>query len=193
MDGILEGNTKDGIFQKVLKNQLLSKIADSGNWSNLAVDRVGQHTVKKLFDRLVSYNDKARLVAELAQAKAKLSGNNMGRSVLESCAVHEFLEGEATWKAKLESIEKEKKALSEILIMTGQGNQDGGKKRKRKRKGTRDVSENASANEDSTETSRKTTAKDEIVKKSVNDVLELLESNAPKGKRRKRRKKKRDE
>ena len=50
-----------------------------GNWSRLAVHRVGQHTVKKVFKKLVSINDKAALAAELAQNKAKLSGNNMGR------------------------------------------------------------------------------------------------------------------
>lgn len=196
LDGILEGNTKDGVFQKALQH-LLAKISEDRNWSNLAIDRVGQHVVKKLFDGLVSHNDKAILVAELAQSKAKLNGNNMGRSVLDACAVHEFLEGESQWKAKIEKIKKEKSILEDIL-MTGEDtqNEEGKTKRKRKRK----AKESSIKNEDAIRSVKNTidhddefsSGKTKIDTNAVADVLDLLSNKADKNsdKRRKRRKKK---
>ena len=201
IDGILDGNTKDGVFQKALQ-KLLSQIGEDQNWSNLAVDRVGQHTVKKIFNGLVSHNDKAVLVAELAQSKTKLAGNNMGRSVLDACAVHEFLEGEAQWKAKIEKIKKEKSILDDIL-MTGESGEDGEgtkkRKRKRKAKGSANLSSNETeinrGNDDHNQEMTEQNKEEKVGEGAsiVIDVLDLLSTSADKisdGKKRKRRKKK---
>ena len=167
-----------------------------GHWSQLAVHRVGHHSVNKLFKKLVSYNDKAVLAAELAQSKAKLSGVYMGRSVMETCAVYEFLEGETEWRAKLEKRNKEANILNEILS-TGKEANIKGKRRKRRRKTTdKDKVEASSSTIDSSGTSTDQISVQACSKQmgKVQEVLDMMSNNMDKKekKKRKRKRKKND-
>jgi len=167
----------------------LSKL--EGHWSQLAVHRVGHHSVNKLFNKLVSYNDKAVLAAELAQSKAKLSGIYMGRSVMETCAVYEFLEGETEWRAKLEKRNKEETILNEILSTGKEANMKG-KRRKRRRKTTdKDKVEASSPTIDSSGTSTDQigvqACSEETVK--VQEVLDMSSNNIAKKEKKKRKQK----
>lgn len=127
-DGVLDGPREDSAFSKSRKN-LLEKL--SGRWGALAVDRVGNHTVKKLFRGLSQWEDKAVLSAELVQSLNRLGGNAMGRSVIEACAVKEFLEGEDAWKAAVRKMQQREEWVEDILAV---GNKEKGEKKKRKRK-----------------------------------------------------------
>ena len=95
--------------------------------------RVGHHVVIKLF-RALPLDDKAALSLELSQSLNRLGSNAMGRSVMISCAVKEYLEGENVWKAALAKQEEKDNWLKEIL---GEDNEEENakstKKRKRKR------------------------------------------------------------
>lgn len=95
IDGILEGPTNQTPFTKAMKT-LCKKL--SGHWTTLAVERVGHHTVKKMFMKLKSLEDKKVIVAELSASINRLSGNAMGRSIINDCAVREYMEGEEIWK-----------------------------------------------------------------------------------------------
>lgn len=134
MDGILEGPIQEPIFAKATKN-LLSNL--SGRWVALSTERVGHHTVKKLFCALADMDDKAALAVELAQGTNRLSGNAMGRSVMEECCLKDFMEGEEAWKAAVNKKLQREKWLKEI----GGSSEEkelpkvGKKKRKRKRHG----------------------------------------------------------
>jgi nucleolar protein 9 len=129
MDGILDGPMNEEVFAKAAKN-LLQKL--SGRWVALASDRVGHHSVKKLFKSLPSVDDKAELAAELAQGINRLGGSSMGRSVMEACALDKFLEGEKPWKDAMKKLQEKDKWLNEII--EGEVDDGGKKKRKRKRK-----------------------------------------------------------
>ena len=129
VDGILDGPREEPGFAQARKN-LLEKL--SGRWAALAVDRVGNHTVKKLFRGLAEWEDKAVLSAELVQALNRLGGNAMGRSVIEACAVKEFLQGEDAWKAAVRKMQQREEWVEDILAV---GNKEkGDKKKKRKSK-----------------------------------------------------------
>lgn len=130
MDGILDGPREEAAFAQARK-KLLRKL--SGQWAALAVDRVGHHTVKKLFRGLTEWEDKAILTAELAQALKRLGGNSMGRSVIEACAVKEFLEGEETWKTAVRKAQHREELVEDILAI-GEKDTKAEKKKKRKRK-----------------------------------------------------------
>lgn len=130
MDGILDGPRDEPAFSEARKN-LLNKL--KGQWATLAVDRVGNHTVKKLFHGLTEWEDKASLTAELAQALNRLGGNAMGRSVIEACAVREFLEGEEAWKSAVRKAQHRDELVEEILAI-GEKETKSEKKKKRKRK-----------------------------------------------------------
>jgi hypothetical protein len=132
MDGILDGPNKDPAFAKANKN-LLQKL--NGQWAALAVDRVGNHTVKKLFLALTEWEDKALLTSELAQSLNKLGGNAMGRSVIEVCAVNDFLEGEEAWKTAVRKIQQREEWVQDIVDAADGETTEGRKKRKRKRHG----------------------------------------------------------
>mmetsp|Transcript_11214 Transcript_11214/g.15772 ORF Transcript_11214/g.15772 Transcript_11214/m.15772 type:complete len:195 (+) Transcript_11214:721-1305(+) len=148
MDGILDGPVKEPVFSMAART-LLDKL--QGRWLALSVDRVGHHTVKKLFRALPDMDDQAALVEELSRGINRLSGTSMGRSVMEDCAVKEYLEGIAVWKNAVSKILRRDEWLNEI---TGdndgeQGNPTGKKKRKRKRRGLKTSTEDGG--EDDTE------------------------------------------
>lgn len=123
-------------------SDLLVKL--SGRWTSLSVDRVGHHTVKKLFNALSSMDLKLNLVQELSEGGMnRLNGNSMGRAVLEECFVNDFMRGgEYTWRDVVTKKMKQKEWLSEL------GNEDGDeddKKKKKRRKRKRKADENTNS------------------------------------------------
>lgn len=125
MDGLLDGPSRS-VASKLLQPKL------SGRLSFLAAERVGHHAVIKLFKAL-PMDEKAALSAELSQSLNRLGSNAMGRSVMVSCAVKEYLEGEEIWKAALTKQEEKDNWLKDIV--GGNDNENDGKsKKKRKRK-----------------------------------------------------------
>jgi hypothetical protein len=126
MDALLDGPSRD-----VASKLLLRKL--SGRISFLAVERVGHHTVEKLFRALPKMEDKASISAELSLSLNRLGGNAMGRSVMVSCAVKEYLEGESAWKAALTKQRGKENWLKEIFgEKEGSDNEDGQNKKKRR-------------------------------------------------------------
>jgi hypothetical protein len=97
-----------------------------GRWVALASDRVGHHSVMKLFSNL-NMEDKALLTSELAQGSNRLGGSTMGRSVMEACAVKAFLDGEQMWNDAVRKLQKDDTWLEDLLEP-----KDEKKKRKRK-------------------------------------------------------------
>lgn len=126
MDALLEGPAKS-TSSKLLFPKL------SGRLSFLAAERVGHHVVLKLFKALPSIEDQAAMSAELSQSLNRLGSNAMGRTVMTSCVVKEYLEGEATWKEALSKMKEKDNWLKEILGEDEEA-EDGGKGKKRKRK-----------------------------------------------------------
>lgn len=98
LDGILDGPVKSPIFSAGTKD-LREKL--TGHWASLATDRVGHHTVKKLFKHLPKIDDKAKLVAELYDARNRLRGNAMGRSVINACLIDAYQENRNEWRHKV--------------------------------------------------------------------------------------------
>lgn len=126
MDGLLDGPSRS-----VASKLLLPKL--SGRLSFLAAERVGHHTVIKLFKAL-PMEEKAALSAELSQSLNRLGSNAMGRSVMVSCAVKEYLEGEDVWKSAITKQDEKDNWLKEIVGENdGEANTKSKKKRKRKR------------------------------------------------------------
>ncbi|KAL7480192.1 hypothetical protein ACHAW6_005899 [Cyclotella cf. meneghiniana] len=126
MDGLLDGPSKS-VASKLLYAKL------SGRLSFLAAERVGHHVVIKLF-RALPMEEKAALSLELSQSLNRLGSNAMGRSVMVSCAVKEYLEGENVWKAALAKQEEKDNWLKEIVGEDDdEENAKSGKKRKRKK------------------------------------------------------------
>lgn len=113
LDGILEGPVVDPIFASAL-SRLVIKLR--GRWVAVATDRVGHHTVKKVFRALRDMKDKESLVHELVEGKNRMNGNSMGRSVLDALEVHIYeTKGEKEWsKAIKKNVEKEE-WLKEIV------------------------------------------------------------------------------
>mmetsp|Transcript_436 Transcript_436/g.647 ORF Transcript_436/g.647 Transcript_436/m.647 type:complete len:711 (-) Transcript_436:65-2197(-) len=122
MDGILEGPTSKDPFHKALK-VLLRKL--SGSWTSLALDRVGHHTVIKLY-KMCPLEGKLAIASELVKDKNRLSGNAIGRSVSEICSLRQLTEGEDAWRESTTNQLAAEKFLDEIVGAT--------KKKKRKRK-----------------------------------------------------------
>jgi len=110
MDAITGG--KNEKKQRTLR-QLLEKL--SGRWVALSVERVGHHLVQNLFRALTSLDDKATLTCELARGINRLSGNAMGRKVMATCAVKEFMEGEDTWKEEVRKQARKEELLQELV------------------------------------------------------------------------------
>jgi len=136
IDGILEGPTDQAPFSKATK-ELSQKLA--GQFVALSVERVGQHTVKKIFLKL-QLDGKVQISSELSKGINRLSGNAMGRSIISECFVKDYMESEDVWKSSVKAMEEKKSFLKEIIdgdITTNS------KKRKRKRK-KKDAEENAS-------------------------------------------------
>lgn len=130
-DGILEGATSSPWFSKGLE-KLREKM--SGRWVALSCDRVGQHVVKKIFLALPN-QERVKLAEELSHAVPRMSGNAMGRSVMEVCAVREFNEGEEAWRRAVKKANKQDNWLSDML-----GTEDKAGKDKRKRKSSEEKS-----------------------------------------------------
>ena len=107
MDGSLDEPSRS-----IASKLLLPKL--SGRLSFLATERVGHHAVIKLFKAL-PMEEKAALSAELSQSLNRLGSNAMGRSVMVSCAVKEYLEGEEVWKAALSKQEEKDNWLKDIV------------------------------------------------------------------------------
>ena len=140
MDAIVVGGETGKPFSTA-RRQLLEKL--SGRWVALSVERVGHHLVQNLFKGLASMVDKATLTAELARGMNKLGGNAMGRKVIMTCAVKEFLEGEMEWNAAVTKQARREEWLKDVLEadvrdVSEDGDQnaavEGKKKRKRKKK-----------------------------------------------------------
>ena len=128
MDALLDGPSRD-----VASKLLLQKLSD--RISFLAAERVGHHTVEKLFRALPTMEDKASLSAELSHSLNRLGGNAMGRSVMVSCAVKEYLEGESAWKAAVTKQHGKDNWLEEILgEKEGSDDEDSEKKKKKRKK-----------------------------------------------------------
>jgi len=134
MDALLDGPSKSAA-SKVLVQKLADRIPF------LAAERVGHHTVEKLFRALPTFDDKAALSAELSHSLNRLGSNKMGRSVMVTCAVKEYLEGEKAWKDALAKQKAKDDWLADILGEKEKGSADGvdedeaeSKKRKREMK-----------------------------------------------------------
>jgi pectin methylesterase-like acyl-CoA thioesterase len=125
MDGLLDGPSRSSASKA-----LLSKL--SGRLSFLAAERVGHHTVIKLFKAL-PMEEKAVLSAELSQSLNRLGSNAMGRSVMVSCAVKEYLEGEEVWKSAVTKQEAHDNWLKDIVGENDKDITKSKKERKRKR------------------------------------------------------------
>ncbi len=134
----MEGPTRVSPFSTATK-ELADKL--KGQWTSLAVERVGHHTVKKVFMKLNALEDKAQLSSELSNSMRILSGNAMGRSIITHCAVRDYMEGEEVWKSTVKKAMERESFLKEII----QGEEvNTTKKRKRKRK-KKDAGENPNA------------------------------------------------
>lgn len=123
MDGILDGPVKTPIFSTGTKN-LLEKL--SGRWASLATDRVGHHTVKKLFRHLPKIDDKAILAEELVSGGNRLRGNSMGRTIIDACLIDAYEENRKEWRHKVGKLlsTTEEKFLAEVTGMPkGNNNQ----------------------------------------------------------------------
>eukprot|EP00980_Cylindrotheca_fusiformis_P029198 scaffold22748_cov182-Cylindrotheca_fusiformis.AAC.12 len=134
MDGLLDGPIKTPIFATAAKT-LYSKL--KGHWVSLSTDRVGHHTVKKLFAALPRIDDKSKLMDELVSGGNRLMGNTMGRGVVEACSVDEYRENPKQWRKKIAKLIERKDASSFLeKVVTSEGEKQRPKrKRKRKRKG----------------------------------------------------------
>jgi hypothetical protein len=132
IDGILNGPTKQGSFAKAVE-KLFEKLR--GEYVALSVERIGHHTVNKIFIKLGKTEHRFSLSEELANGINRLNGNAMGRSVIMDCAVKDFMEGEELWSATVKKRLEREDFLKDIvegnLGTPGTGTE---KKRKRKRK-----------------------------------------------------------
>lgn len=147
LDGILDGPGNSAVFASAFK-VLYDKL--KGRWTSLATDRVGHHTVKKLFHALPKMDDKAKLVEELVAGGNRLNGNSMGRSVAQECLVQIYSENRKEWrKAMTRPPTKEDNVFDDIIAedvpsnreQDAEGNPKSKRKRKRKRPGKEDEEE----------------------------------------------------
>ncbi|KAL9183612.1 hypothetical protein ACHAXT_004468 [Thalassiosira profunda] len=116
LDGLLEGPSK-AIASKLLVPKLMDRLPF------LATERVGHHTVEKLFKALPTFEDKAAISAELSHSLNRLGSNKMGRSVMTTLAVKEYLEGESAWKDALAK-QREKDGWLDEILGTKEGSDD---------------------------------------------------------------------
>lgn len=113
LDGILDGPIDDSVFSSALK-RLLVKL--QGRWVAVAVDRVGHHTVKKLFRALHDIKDKELLVTEMVDGKNRMTGNSMGRSVLDALEVRIYeSRGQVEWSKLITSNDKKESWLKDLV------------------------------------------------------------------------------
>ena len=132
MDGILDGPVKTPIFIAATRS-LLTKL--KGHWVSLSTDRVGCHTVKKMFVALPKIDDKAKLVEELVGGGNRMNGNVMGRSVVGACFVEQYRDNRKDWRRIVSKMmTKEEGPLDEIISATKNEGSESRNKAKRKRK-----------------------------------------------------------
>ncbi len=150
IDGILDGPTGQKPFSKAVK-KMYQKL--QGKWVALSVERVGQHTVKKIFLKLQSMEDRSSLSEELAQGIHKLDTNAMGRSVISGCAVRDYMEGEEVWNSAVKKL-LEKELFLKDIVEGNLGGSEKKRKRKRKKTNTKDDNENEELNENKAKKSK---------------------------------------
>ncbi len=132
LDGILDGPSNTPVFATAFKS-LFEKL--KGRWVPLSTDRVGHHTVKKLFHALPKIDDKAKLVEELVAGGNRLNGNAMGRSVAEECLVKVYGENRKDWRTTITKPQiKQDNFLEEISTTKEEQQEKSKSNRKRKRK-----------------------------------------------------------
>lgn len=141
IDGILDGPTKHAPFSQSV-TKLFQKLR--GSYVELAVERIGHHTVKKMFIKLEAMDERASLSEELANGINRLNGNAMGRSVIADCAVKDIMAGKEVWEATVKKRLEEEAFLKDIT----DANNGAEKKRKRKRKKSSNHSAEGSSLED---------------------------------------------
>ena len=146
MDGILAGPTKTPFFITAVKG-LFDKL--KGHWVALATDRVGHHTVRRMFYALPKIDDKSKLADELVSGGNRLSGNAMGRSITDLCLLDMYNEDRKGWRQKLSKLMVKDSNFvttneaTKTTTSTGDDKDEGDielqtkskRKRKRKRKG----------------------------------------------------------
>jgi hypothetical protein len=188
MDGILDGPIKTPIFADATKN-LREKL--SGYWASLATDRVGHHTVKKIFKALPRIDDKAKLVEELVDGGNRLRGNTMGRSVLDSCLVDAYEENRKEWRHKIGKLlsTSEEKFMAEVthtqthknnnttaIVQEDEEDPNSATTTKAKRKRRRKRKNNEGADEDEVgeeESSRKVQKSSSISTESIMNIMNV--------------------
>lgn len=177
-DGILEGPVKTPAFITAVK-ALQEKL--QGHWVSLSTDRVGQHTVKKMFQALPKIGDKAKLVEELANGGNRLSGNAMGRSVAEVCLVDEYRDDSKNWRTKVsKKMSKEERFLSDLTKSitqdTGEQKSSSSSKRKRKRKKTKTTDSSLEGEDDSQPAKKQNNTGSSVTVDSIMQALTVPKS-----------------
>jgi nucleolar protein 9 len=113
LDGILDDSSGDSVFTKAVK-QLLVKL--QGRWVALSVDRIGHHTTKKVFRALDDMGSREELVQELVEGTNRLTGNAMGRSVVDACSVREYTsKGQDQWRKTVQKTLEREEWLKEMV------------------------------------------------------------------------------
>jgi len=106
-----------------------------GNLVSLSVDRLGHHTITKLFEAL-NFDAKLELAEELLEGKNRLGGSSIGINVMHKCYIRELIEdGEDGWKEKVKKDLAKNTFVQDIV----ESEKIGKKKRKRKRKAVGDA------------------------------------------------------
>jgi len=124
IDGILDHPQKNEKDISSYTQKLYKKL--KGKWIYYAIDRIGKHTVLKLYS-LLKYDNQLSLVQELAESYNRLQGCNIGKHISKELGIDEFItNGEHYWKQKYlkSSSDCKKRFIQEV---------DSGKKKKRKK------------------------------------------------------------
>jgi len=97
IDGILDNPQKNTKPFTTYISLLFTKL--QGKWASLAVHRIGQYTVIKLFHTLPTITEQTLLVTELANSWNRLQGSTFAENVTLQLNIEEFvLKGEVQWK-----------------------------------------------------------------------------------------------
>jgi Pumilio-family RNA binding repeat len=191
MDGILDGPIQTPNFAMAVKG-LLEQL--TGCWISLATDRVAHHLVKKVFVALPKITDKSKLVEELGEGYNRLSGNAMGRSVIEACMLNEYLEDKKNWRrlvSKQQNTPKDRDALEGVIPSTNAGTpttddsknlhlvaagctQDKSKRKRKRKKANDNTEDNENEEEDRQSRPRKEENKERKSQKSKILSLESI-------------------
>jgi hypothetical protein len=98
LDGILDGPVHNPVFSKAVSDL---RVKLSGRLAMLSRHRVGHHVVRKLFLALPTISEKEKVVEELLKGKNSLSGNPMGRSIIEACALDQYELNQKNWRKQV--------------------------------------------------------------------------------------------